>query len=453
MAQETIITDDNINDLVRKYLLNKPLLPLDLRVIAIGEWNVRRVTKMNNLFDGSTIFNEPLNGWDVSNVIDMTAMFYECENFNQELTNWDVSKVKNMSGMFDGCQRFNQELDNWNVSSVINMEFMFNECQRFNKKLNDWDVSNVVNMSNMFKACEIFNQPLNHWNVSNVVDMSDMFFGCENFNQPLNGWDVSNVSNSEGIFDNGCKIDEENKPLFNTEFMESIEMEEGGPKSCTDEITMIDVDYKKYLAHNPKNFILIYGKVNNKKCSSLNSLIKIANTNNNNIPDSFYECSREIIEKAMRTGITPSGFGPDDYIHNVEYVKVDNIGTYIVKPEWIFNGVPPEPRIFRLVPSGNSKFLVSKGIINGINIFSGVHCDQRDNFMINNLVPLTQQEIDAIDSAVSGGKRKTKKNNRKNTKNKKNKYKKNIRKTKNKNKNKKGGKKKKTIKKYIKKIL
>jgi len=225
-------------------------------------------------------------------------------------------------------------------------------------------------------------------------------------------------------------MDEENKPLFNTEFMESIEIEEGGPKSCRDEITMIDVDYKKYLAHNRKNFILIYEKVNNKTCSSLNSLIKIANTNNNNIPDSFYECSRDIMEKSMRTGITPSGFGPDDYIHDVEYVKIDNIGTYIVKPDWIFNGVPPEPRIFRLIPSGNSKFLVSKGIINGTNIVSGVHCDQRDNFMINNLVPLTPDEIDEIDSSVSGGKRKAKKynNNNKQTKNKLNNNK-NIRKT------------------------
>ena len=42
-----------------------------------------------------------------------------------EISNWDVSKVTNMEDMFRNASSFNQPLNNWNVSNVTNMYGMF----------------------------------------------------------------------------------------------------------------------------------------------------------------------------------------------------------------------------------------------------------------------------------------------------------------------------------------
>ena len=180
----------------------------------------------------------------------------------------------------------------------------------------------------------------------------------------------------------------------------------------------------------------------------------------------------EIVKPRTELATTPLGFYYDsndnenknkknDYIKKPEYIKIDNLNSFIVKPDWLYNGIPPEPRIFKKVSTGTRKYLVSRYIATNprANAISGIHCDKMDNFEIFNLVPLTQAEIAKFDSSAStGGKKKrktkklikkkkyTKKINKKLNKNTKN----NIRKTK----NKKGGKKqkKKTLKKkYIRK--
>jgi surface protein len=220
-----VITDGNIHNLVRSYINNRNRLPAWLQGISIGDWNVRHVTNMSNLFENFTTFNEPLNNWNVSNVTSMDGMFNHCRNFNQPLNNWDVSNVtnmmfmflgctnfnqplngwivsnvENMYGMFYECTNFNQPLENWNVSNVRTMEIMFTACTNFNQPLDDWNVSHVDNMNGMFENCTSFNQPLNGWNVSNVIFMTRMFSGCTSFNQPLNNWNVSNVTSTGYMF-------------------------------------------------------------------------------------------------------------------------------------------------------------------------------------------------------------------------------------------------------------
>ena len=219
MSNPTIITNENIHDLLQTYINDKSSLPPDLANILIGDWDVSNVTDMSDLFlydedeegNGSYFiepFNEPLNNWNVSNVTNMEGMFFKCNTFNQPLNNWNVSKVTNMNNMFNCCYDFNQSLDKWNVSNVTDMDGMFFFCRKFNQPLNDWNVSKVTNMRGMFGYCRTFNQPLNDWNVSNVTNMSEMFYSCTIFNQPLNTifnqplnkWDVSNVTNMEKMF-------------------------------------------------------------------------------------------------------------------------------------------------------------------------------------------------------------------------------------------------------------
>ena len=60
MAPQTTITNENIKDLVNKYI-NKHQLPIDLKNKNIGDWDVSNVTDMSGLFDRCYVFNEPLN--------------------------------------------------------------------------------------------------------------------------------------------------------------------------------------------------------------------------------------------------------------------------------------------------------------------------------------------------------------------------------------------------------
>ena len=234
MADETIITNENIKNLVKLYITNKEGLPNDLVNKPIGDWDVSRVTSMLLLFSNYRNFNESLTNWDVSQVTNMGGMFSFCQSFNQSL-NWNVSKVKNMNGVFDNCKSFNQPLNwdvskvttmngmfkncksfnqplNWDVSKVAAMKGLFQNCTNFNQPLNDWDVSKVTDMSLMFEKCTNFNKLLNDWNVSQVTDMYYMFSRCIHFNQPLNDWNVSQVTNMGNMFEN-CR--DFNQPLNN----------------------------------------------------------------------------------------------------------------------------------------------------------------------------------------------------------------------------------------------
>ena len=177
---------------------------------------------------------------------------------------------------------------------------------------------------------------------------------------------------------------------------------------------MIHVDYKEYLAKNPKNFIMFNTANGEKTCNSVNDLARLANTNDDNIPDVYFACTEkimrpqfEIVEPRTELAPTPLGFyynaendndKMNDYIKKPEYIKIDSLNSFIVKPDWLYNGIPPEPRIFKKVPkepNREKKFLVSRYIATNpnANAVSGIHCDKKDRYEIFDLVPLTQAEI------------------------------------------------------------
>jgi surface protein len=203
------LTDNNIRDMVKKYMANDNDITQYGR---IGEWDVSNVTNMKNLFLRNPNFNEDISRWNVSNVTNMESMFADAKAFNQTLDTWNVSNVTNMNSMFAGAENFNQPLDNWNVSNVTNMGFMFAGAKSFNQPLNNWNVGNVTNMGSMFARAESFNQPLDNWNVSNVTNMNLMFQSATKFNQPLNSWNVSNVMGIRFMFAEATSMQEENKP-------------------------------------------------------------------------------------------------------------------------------------------------------------------------------------------------------------------------------------------------
>ena len=121
----------------------------------------------------------------------MRRMFMECDEmtFAANIDTPDLTKVTNMEEMFQGCSAFNQPLEKWDVSKVTSMSWMFHECSAFNQPLEKWDVSKVTNMSEMFKECKSFNQPLGTWKLWTAIgSLSTTAMSAINYSLSLIGW-------------------------------------------------------------------------------------------------------------------------------------------------------------------------------------------------------------------------------------------------------------------------
>jgi surface protein len=126
----------------------------------------------------------PIGDWDVRDVTDMQELFEGRADFDEDIGRWNVGRVEDMSFMFNGATKFNQPLDKWDVSSVKNMGYMFQYAASFNQPLDKWDVSSVKTMYGMFCGAAAFNQPLERWAVADGTDKTGMFGGAKSFKQP-----------------------------------------------------------------------------------------------------------------------------------------------------------------------------------------------------------------------------------------------------------------------------
>ena len=176
---------------------------------SISSWDVSQVATMNNMFFGSSTFNQDISQWDVSAVNNMGGMFDGASIFNADISAWNVSQVTTMVNMFHAAESFNAEIGNWDVSNVTNMTQTFKYASVFNANLESWNVSSVTIMDDMFSAAYDFNSPINNWDVSNVISMTRMFLAASSFNQPLNNWDVSGVFQMEEMFDNSIAYNQD----------------------------------------------------------------------------------------------------------------------------------------------------------------------------------------------------------------------------------------------------
>ena len=147
---------------------------------------------MDGTFRGATSFNQDIGNWNVGKVYKMENMFEKAISFNYSIDSWNVSEVRYMDNMFDGASSFNHSINSWDVSRVIVMREMFKDATSFNGSLNSWNVRLVIAMDNMFNGASSFNQDLGYWNVSGVQTMSEMFKDSglltEMYDSILIGW-------------------------------------------------------------------------------------------------------------------------------------------------------------------------------------------------------------------------------------------------------------------------
>ena len=122
----------------------------------IAEWDVSRVTDLNNAFSAAMYFTGDISKWDVARVIDMNHIFSNAIYFNGDVSRWDLSRVTNVKYAFHRCELFNADISNWDVSKVTDISGMFHTAQSFNGDISKWDVSRVTDTNHLFYHAKHF---------------------------------------------------------------------------------------------------------------------------------------------------------------------------------------------------------------------------------------------------------------------------------------------------------
>lgn len=206
------LTNANIKEAVNKCLQeapndgNCPHFGAKSRLGVMKDWDVSKVTNMQELFKGKTAFNGDLSEWDTSSLTTAYQMFYSCPLFNSDISNWDVSNVENFQGMFNGNAAFNADISKWNTSKAKTMQGMFKDAINFNQDISDWDTSHVENFVSQFEGAERFDQPVGKWNTgsSKSDGMQGMFQRAKSFAQDVSSFTGQASNQNQGMMFSGA---------------------------------------------------------------------------------------------------------------------------------------------------------------------------------------------------------------------------------------------------------
>jgi hypothetical protein len=134
-----------------------------------------------------------------------------------------------------------------------------------------------------------------------------------------------------------------------------------GPK-CNDIVMFDEFGIKNYLRKNPKNFVIGLVKPSGEivyECQNLGNF-KLLNKMDSNPRDrsrytQFHECKDETPERFQ--GSYTEWLMPNGRI----FVKMHSYKVMVLKPDWLWDGPIPEPRVFILEPVGDVyKFVTSE---------------------------------------------------------------------------------------------
>jgi hypothetical protein len=202
--------------------------------------------------------------------------------------------------------------------------------------------------------------------------------------------------------------------------------EDEGPK-CSDIVMLDEFGIKKYLREDRQNFVIGLAKPSGEimyECQNLRNL-KLEKKMDSNPRDrtpytEFLECkdeAPELLQVDYGKWLMPGGR---------TFVKMHSFNLMVLKPDWLWDGPIPEPRIFILEREGDVyKFVTSEAAPRMHPSFNAVgkdHCNQKGRLSVYRLVPatLTSDGYAPTSIAFTGGRkrrirrsgRKTKKNKR-----------------------------------------
>ena len=152
---------------------------------------------------------------------------------------------------------------------------------------------------------------------------------------------------------------------------------------CFDPITMDDEKIEEHLNEDKNNFILMIG--DKYECGSMDYLrqqFKISPEERPDLPQPYYKMWYECIADNQV-------LSPENVKKFTAYVKLSSSALYVKKPDWIYEGVPPSPRVFKLTKTDTTLTSLTSndntegGLIpdeNGDypdlrNLVSGDHCN------------------------------------------------------------------------------
>ena len=292
-------------------------------------------------------------------------------NFDNNLYGVDIENLYAKDTFFMGLSFDDSKLN----KSVFTEAFLpmtkFNRC-----KLREADFRNADLMYAEFQQADLTGANFEDANLTGAK------FNGSNWK------DAKNLANNTTFTEPTTRIASAQKLVLQHQEAEDDEALPGDKNTCYAVIDLYDKNIDKYLAKDPGNFILKNGK--NKECESLANLRQQYFSEELNDFEGYYECSQSVIDWQNAAGHTKIAFNPEDYITDVEYVKVGSANHYIVKPKWFYKGPVPAPRMFNLVSTGKKKRLISKRIAThyGADVVSDVHCDPLDTFEIYRLKPV-----------------------------------------------------------------
>lgn len=96
--------------------------------------------------------------------------------------------------MFNGCSVFNQPIGSWDLSSAIRTDKMLANCSAFNQPI-PFNTSNVTGATQMLYFCSSFDQDISSWDVNQISFFGGNFMtgttlSTANYDALLIGWDA-----------------------------------------------------------------------------------------------------------------------------------------------------------------------------------------------------------------------------------------------------------------------
>ena len=169
--------------------------------VDLGGWNMSSATSIKGMFQTAKQYQGVgIDQWDVSKVTNMNNLFRDCDNFDQNIGDWNVVKLKNANHMFRNAPIYTgQGLEKWKdrVGLLRNARWMFAFTDSFvGTSIVDWDVKSLKRLDSMFRDAVTFNADLSSWNLAKATVTSSMFRNAKALDQNLCSW-------SDNLFLNG----------------------------------------------------------------------------------------------------------------------------------------------------------------------------------------------------------------------------------------------------------
>ncbi|MCR5483627.1 MAG: BspA family leucine-rich repeat surface protein [Bacilli bacterium] len=203
-----------------------------------------------------------LNNWDISKVTSLEETFYRATIPNLNISNWDVSNVVNMHETFGYINTNELILNNWNTSKVTIAWNLF-QYSTINKiDLSNWDLSHLKDGKNYYYAYQLFYRStvsdliLKNLDLSNCEELTGFIYECDN----LKTIDLSSVNIS------GVKV--VSKFIHNCDKLETADIRNMDFSSVTSS--------SNFFKGNPK-LTTIYANENTKISSSMVSNYSLFN--------------------------------------------------------------------------------------------------------------------------------------------------------------------------------